>query len=44
MAVPDFHSLTLPVLKEFADGLEHATKDIRQRVADRLSLTPEEIA
>jgi restriction system protein len=44
MAVPDFQTLTLHVLREFADGLEHPTKDIRQRVADRLRLTPEEIA
>jgi restriction endonuclease Mrr len=40
MAVPDFQSLTLPVLKEFSDGGDHATKDIRDRVADRLHLTP----
>jgi restriction endonuclease Mrr len=39
MAVPDFQSLALPVLKEFADGVEHSTKEIRQRVADRLGLS-----
>jgi restriction system protein len=44
MAVPDFQTLMLPVLREFADGDEHAPKDIRQRVADRLQLTPEDIA
>jgi restriction system protein len=44
MAVPDFQSLTLPVLEEFADGLEHATKDNRQRVVDKLGLTPEDVA
>ena len=33
-----------PVLGEFADGAEHATKDIRQRVAERLQLTPGDIA
>jgi restriction system protein len=44
MAVPDFQTLTLPVLKEFADGVEHATKDIRQRVANKLGLSPEDIA
>jgi restriction system protein len=42
MAVPDFQSLTLPVLKEFADGGDHSTKDIRQRVAEQLKLTPED--
>jgi restriction system protein len=44
MAVPDFQSLTLPVLKEFADGLEHATKEIRERVARQLGLSSEDIA
>jgi restriction system protein len=44
MPVPDFQTLMLPVLREFADGAEHATKDIRQRVADRLQLTPTDIA
>jgi restriction system protein len=44
MAVPDFQTLTLPVLKEFADGLELPTKDIRQRVANKLGLTPEDVA
>ena len=44
MAVPDFQSLTLPVLREFADGLEHATKDIRVRVGGRLGLSAEDLA
>lgn len=44
MAVPDFQELMLPVLREFADGAEHAPKDIRQRVADRLQMTPADIA
>jgi len=44
MSVPDFQTLMLPVLREFADGAEHATKDIRQRVGDRLQLTPADIA
>jgi restriction system protein len=44
MPVPDFQTLMLPVLCEFADGAEHATKDIKRRVADRLQLTPADIA
>jgi restriction system protein len=44
MSVPDFQTLTLPVLREFQDGLEHATSDIRQRVAVRLALTANDIA
>ena len=44
MAVPDFQSLTLPVLREFADGHEHATKNVRQRVATQLGLTAVDVA
>ena len=44
MAVPDFQTLMLPVLREFADGAEHAPKEIRQKVAERLNLTPDDIA
>ena len=44
MPVPDFQSLTLPVLREFADGAEHATKEIRQRVAKQLKLTQDDLA
>ncbi len=44
MAVPNFQALTLPVLKEFADGREHTTRDIRQRVAEALGLSAEEVA
>ena len=44
MSVPDFQTLMLPVLREFADEAEHAPKDIRQRVAGRLQLTAEDIA
>jgi restriction system protein len=43
MAVPDFQTLMLPVLREFADGAEHAPKEIRQRVADRLQLSPKDV-
>jgi restriction system protein len=43
MAVPDFQSLTLPVLRQFADGSEHATKDVRALVAAALGLTPEDL-
>jgi restriction endonuclease Mrr len=43
MAVPDFQSLTLPVLKELADWHEQLNKDIRQRVACNLRLTVENV-
>jgi hypothetical protein len=42
MAVPDFQSLTLPVLREFADGLKHTTRDIWQRVAVRREFSAED--
>jgi restriction system protein len=44
MPVPDFQTLMLPVLREFADGRERATKDFRQGVADRLNLTADDVA
>ena len=39
MAVPGFQELTLPVLREFSDGNDHSTREIRDRVAARLGLT-----
>lgn len=43
MAVPDFQTLMLPVLREFADGTEHLPKEIRLKVAQQLHLSPEDI-
>src|SRR3984957_524761 len=34
----------LPVLREFADGAEHLYKDVRERVAATLHLSPEDLA
>src|ERR1700722_15234129 len=34
----------LPVLREFADGAEHLYKDVRERVAASLHLSPEDLA
>ena len=44
MAVPDFQTFMLPVLREFADGAEHVYKNVRERVAAALRLSPEDLA
>lgn len=42
MAVPDFQSLMLPVLKELADGKEHELKSLYISVGERVGLTEEQ--
>jgi restriction system protein len=44
MAVPDFQTFMLPVMREFADGAEHAYKNVRERVAAALRLSAEDLA
>lgn len=44
MPIPDYQSLFQPVLRVTSDGKEHATADIRERVAADLQLTPEDLA
>lgn len=44
MAVPDFQTFMLPVLREFADGAEHIYKNVRDRVAITLRLSPEDLS
>ena len=44
MPVPGFQELTLPVLREFADGQERTTREARDRVAIALRLTPQDLA
>jgi len=44
MPVPGFQELTLPVLREFADGQERTTREVRDRVAMALRLTPQDLA
>jgi restriction system protein len=43
MAVPDFQTLMLPVLKQFADGAEKSPSDIRGPIAAEFKLTPEDL-
>ena len=42
MAIPDFQSLMLPLLRLCGDGNEHANKDAVERLAAEFGLTPEE--
>ncbi len=44
MAVPDFQSLMLPVLLEYADGKERASSEVREVAARKLSLSTADIA
>lgn len=44
MPVPDYQSLFLPVLQAGADGKEHSIAEIRERIADNLKLTPDDLA
>jgi restriction system protein len=44
MAIPDFQTLMLPVLKQFAEGTERRSGDIRAPLAKEFALTPDEIA
>ncbi len=42
MAIPNYQTLMLPLLKILGDGQVHHTRDIIQRLADELSLSEEE--
>ena len=44
MPVPDFQSMTLPVLKILSDGQPHSRKDVAKELAKVLKLTSEELA
>ena len=44
MAVPDYETLMLPVLEAVADGEPMTTKALREAVAERVGLTPEDRA
>lgn len=42
MAIPDYQTLMLPLLKILADGKEHLLRDLVQKLADQFELTEEE--
>lgn len=44
MPVPDFQSMTLPVLKILSDGQPHTRKDVAKELAKVLKLTSEDLA
>lgn len=43
MAVPDFQSLMLPLLKSVSDGREHSIQEIRDHLAKEFALTEEDL-
>jgi restriction system protein len=44
MAIPDFQSIMLPLLKHAGDNKEHSLGDARESLAASFALTPEEKA
>jgi len=42
MAIPDYQTVMLPLLKQLADGNEHALGEVREALAGQFGLTPEE--
>ena len=44
MAIPDFQSFFVPVLKQVADGNSHSMAELRERIAPDLNLSPEDLA
>jgi restriction system protein len=44
MAIPDFQTMMLPVLKQFAEGTERRSGDIRAPLAKEFALTADEVA
>lgn len=44
MPIPDYQSLMLPVMKYVSDGQEHTTKEVRQKIAEMLHLSDEELS
>jgi restriction system protein len=44
MPIPDYQSLMLPVLRLVEDRKEHPVSEMRQRIADQLGLTDDDLA
>jgi restriction system protein len=42
MPIPDYQAFMLPLLQAIADGRDHPTREITQRLADQLNLAPAE--
>lgn len=43
MAIPDFQSIMLPLLKQISDGKEHRMRDVTDELAEKLGVTDEEL-
>ncbi|MCS7179657.1 MAG: restriction endonuclease, partial [Anaerolineae bacterium] len=43
MAIPDFQTIMLPLLHCFRDGQEHSTQELLDNLAEKFSLTEEEL-
>jgi restriction system protein len=43
MPIPNYQEIMLPILKFFADGLEHSRKELHEFICAELNLSPEEI-
>jgi restriction system protein len=43
MAIPDYQTLMLPLLKQLADGREHRLPEVRESLAASFTLKPEEL-
>src|SRR6516225_1302186 len=44
MAIPDFQSILLPLLKHAGDKEEHSLRDAREKIAESFALTPDDKA
>jgi restriction system protein len=44
MPIPDFQSFLAPVLKLMADGAEHTSGELREKIAKHFNFTPEDLA
>src|SRR4026207_1096102 len=43
MAIPDFQSLMLPIMKIAQDGAEHTARELRAQIAKNLGLSDDEL-
>lgn len=43
MAIPDFQTIMLPLLRYFSDGQEHSNQELMDKLAKEFSLTEEEL-
>ena len=44
MAIPKYDEMMLPILRILGDGAEHLQRELAEKIADYLKLTPQERA